>query len=140
MKQFICMVMLAGLVSAVKAQDVITLKTGETLNGKVSEVGVNEIKYYKATNLTGPVYVTGKADVAQITYANGSTDVFGASQSAALSNNVVVVPQQQPQTVIIQQPVPRYRYYNPFPVIVPHIDLGRIGFGHRDYGHRGRHH
>ncbi|WP_162944821.1 hypothetical protein [Flavisolibacter nicotianae] len=141
MKQFICLLVLVGFVSAMKAQDVITLKTGEIINGKVSEVGINEIKYYKATNLTGPEYVTGKTNVAQVQYANGTKDVFGATVSNQPANNVVVVPQTTPQTVIIEQPVRQYRYYNPFPIVIPHIDLGHhVDIGFRSYGHHGRHH
>lgn len=125
--------------TTVNAQDVITLKSGITINGKVSEVGINEIKYYKAENLQGPVYVTGKADVAQIAYSNGAKDVFasGGMQQATpqQSPNVIVVPQQAPQTVIVERSYRRPWTSCVYPFFTPHIDLGHINFG----GHGGRH-
>jgi hypothetical protein len=58
----------------VKAQDIITFSTGENINAKVVEVGVNEIRYYKSANLQGPLYTAMKTDIFQITYANGVRD------------------------------------------------------------------
>lgn len=136
----------ASLLAAatLNAQDVITLKTGAIINGKVAEVGINEIKYYKAENLQGPVYVTSKADITQIAYANGTKDVFavtGTQQTTATQPNVVVVPQQQPQTVYVDR---RYRRgWAPYvyPIITPHIDLSHhVSIGHGGGHHGGRHH
>lgn len=128
------------IAGALQAQDVITLKTGTTINGKVAEVGINEIKYYKAENLQGPVYVTSKADVAQIAYANGAKDIFpntGTQQATVVqqSPNVVVVP-QQPQTVYVERPYRRPWTSYVYPIITPHIDLGH----HVSIGHGGGHH
>ena len=112
-------------------QDIITLRSGETINAKVVEVGTTEIRYYKADNADGPVYVASKSDVAQIMYANGTKDVF------------------QAQTA---QPIVRTRvyckrtgrgFYRPYvyPIITPHIDLGHHGvFGGNHGGHYGGHH
>lgn len=131
--------------TTLNAQDVITLKSGTTINAKVSEVGINEIKYYKAENPQGPVYVTSKADVAQIAYSNGAKDVFasgGTQQAITQQNpNVVVVPQQQPQTVIVERPYRRPWTSYVYPIITPHIDLGHINFGGHGGGHgrRGHH-
>ena len=120
-----------------KAQDVVILRNGETISAKVAEVGINEIKYYKASNLQGPVYVASKADVAQINYSNGTKDVF-----PSVSNPQVSAPQQasnavvgtQPQTVIVEQRV--RRRWSFIPIFLPHIDIGH----HINLGHHGRHH
>ena len=121
------------------AQDFITLKTGEIINAKVSEVGINEIRYYKTTNLTGPVYVTSKGDVAQITYANGTTDIINVNTTNATTGNVSAG--SPTQTVLNRKPVRRSRSYFRLPLFIPHIDLGRhIDFGHHSYSHHRRHH
>lgn len=139
MKQFIAagLLLLGGQV--LKAQDVISLKSGETINGKVSEVGINEIKYYKASNLQGPVYVVSKADVAQITYQNKTVDVFNtnpaAIQNATASNPSVVVVTQPPTERVIVQQQPFYRRYG-WPVVLDaHLPL----FSHHDDHYYSRH-
>lgn len=71
MKQSLAFVVMLLSASMIYSQDIITLRTGETINGRISEVGINEIRYYKSDNPDGPVYVTSKADVAEIVYANG---------------------------------------------------------------------
>lgn len=136
MKQlFVFMTMLLSA-SMLCAQDIITLRTGETIKGKVSEVGINEVKYYKSSNLQGPVYVAAKSDVTQIVYQNGSTDVFDAQQPTT-----VIVQQPVPQTVIVEQPYRRRTIWNSgrrYPIVSTHIDLGQHG-GHYSSHHR-RHH
>ena len=131
------------LVSAgvLKAQDMIVFKNGETISAKVAEVGINEIKYYKASNLQGPVYVASKTDVTQITYSNGTKDVFPVVSNTQLSvsqqpSNTVVV--TQPQTVVVERRVRRSWPY--IPVFLPHIDIGHnIDLGHHGRGHHGHH-
>ncbi len=133
MKQLFAVLVMLLSASMLFAQDVITLRNGETINGKVAEVGTTEIRYYKADNADGPVYVASKSEVVQIVYANGSKDVFNTQASAN-------------QNAANQNYSKRYRrgYNRPFlyPIITPHIDLGRhINVGHRSYGgHHGRRH
>jgi hypothetical protein len=134
--------------SLLYSQDVITLKIGEAVNGKVAEVGINEIKYYKSTNLNGPVYIVSNADVAQITYQNGTKDVFTSGTSSAQQNitsptpNTVVVQQTLPQVVVVERPVRRGVWPYVYPLFVPHIDLGHhLDLGHYSGGHHaGGHH
>ena len=57
-------------------QDVITKKTGDEIQAKVSEVGSIEIKYKKFDNLEGPTFAILKSDVFMIKYENGTKDVF----------------------------------------------------------------
>ena len=154
MKQLISVLMLLFTASILKAQDVITLKSGETINGKVTEVGISEIKYYKASNLQGPVYVLIKTDVAQVQYQNKTVEVFnntityynGSSPVTTGSNNqqpnVVVIEQPVPQTVYVQRP---YYRSNPWPYAIGHglFDTPiSFGGGHHGYyvGHHDGHH
>ena len=137
MKQLFAVLVMLLSASMLFAQDVITLRSGETINGKVAEVGTTEIRYYKADNAEGPVYVASKSEVSQIVYANGTKDVFQAP---------------------VAQPIARTRvygrrtgrgFYRPYvyPIVTPHsdlghhIDLGHHGFGrHYGGGHHGGHH
>jgi hypothetical protein len=68
------------------AQDQIILTSGEEIRGKVTEVGVNEIKYYKAANLNGPVYVLKRSEVFMIKYENGNKDVFNGEIRKSAEN------------------------------------------------------
>ena len=76
MKTILFMIFLFLSSGFLNAQGVVILKNGEIISAKVAEVGINEIKYYKTSNLQDPVYVASKADVAQINYSNGTKDVF----------------------------------------------------------------
>lgn len=143
MKQIFLIGLFLAAADFLKAQDIITLKTGEIIRAKVTEVGVNEVKYYKTGNLQGPLYVTSKADVALIVYTNGMKDVFTNADnqpSSSPSSNVIVVPQQAPQTVVVKRSARRGWPYI-YPWFVPHIDLGHhIDVGHHDGGHGGGYH
>lgn len=137
---FLC-VLLLGSFSFIRAQDQITLKSGETINAKVAEVGINEIKYYKASNAQGPVYVINKADVGQITYQNKTTDVFNNNPvNNGQSSTVVTQPVQE--RVIIER-VPSYYRLSPWAflghiAIDSHWPIGHYYYGY--YGHHGGHH
>lgn len=136
MKQLFSFIMMLLSASFVCAQDIITLRTGETINAKVSEVGIYEVRYFKSSNINGPVYVAAKADISQIVYENGNKDVFYAT---AQQPTTVIV--QQPQTVYAEQPVRRRNLWNSgwwYPVVVSHIDLGHHG-GYYYGGHHGGH-
>lgn len=64
------------------SQDLIILKTGDEIKGKVIKVGVSEIEYKKETN--SPVYAIKKSEVFIIKYENGSKDVFTNTESPAI--------------------------------------------------------
>lgn len=59
-----------------KSQDTIRFTRGETKAVKVMEIGINEIKYVRFDNPTGPTYTVNKYDVQSIKFANGQIDVF----------------------------------------------------------------
>ena len=62
------------------AQDVITTKKGEDIFSKVIEITLNEVKYRKQDNLSGPLISILKSDVIMIRYENGSKDIFNQSE------------------------------------------------------------
>lgn len=69
--------------SALSAQDIITLKNGNTIPAVVEEIGVSEIRYKPYDNPDGPVYVIPKANVLMIQYENGNTETFANAASSS---------------------------------------------------------
>jgi hypothetical protein len=70
------------------ACDKILLKTGEEIEAKVEEIGINEIKYKKCDNINGPLISISKDDVFMITYSNGTKDVIKTSEKKTITENV----------------------------------------------------
>lgn len=66
--------------------DKILLKTGEEIEAKVLEIGVQEIKYKNCTNLQGPTISILKSDAFMITYSNGSKEVFKEASQKSTAN------------------------------------------------------
>lgn len=132
MKRLFAFLVMLLSASMLYAQDTITLKNGETINGKVAEVGVNEIRYYKSDNPDGPVYVTNKFDVIQVVFANGNKDVFTTQATKPV----------KPTRAYARGG--RRNFYRPYvySLIIPHIDFGHHEFfgGHHGGGHYGGHH
>lgn len=56
------------------SQDIIQKKNGDSITSKITEIGINEIKYYRYDNLDGPLYIIAKDEVVQIDFENGSTE------------------------------------------------------------------
>jgi hypothetical protein len=67
---------LINMLNIALAQDIITLKNGDEINAKVTEIELNAIKYKKFDNQAGPTYTVSKADVFMIKYENGTKDIF----------------------------------------------------------------
>ena len=79
--------------SALSAQDIITLKNGNTIPAVVEEIGVSEIRYKPYDNPDGPVYAIPKANVLMIQYENGNTETFvNAAPSGHPADFMVTVP------------------------------------------------
>lgn len=62
------------------SQDIITKKSGEDIQAKISEVNQTEIKYKKFDNLDGPTFTLLKSDVLMMRYENGTKDIFNQSE------------------------------------------------------------
>jgi hypothetical protein len=67
--------LLLGIVS-LQAQDKIYKKDGQIISAKVTEVGVDEIKYLLYEEITGPVYVIEKMLLIKIVFANGRVETY----------------------------------------------------------------
>lgn len=62
------------------AQDVIVTLQAERIDAKVMEVSESEIKYKKASNPDGPLFVLSTDKISSILYANGEVQLFGQTQ------------------------------------------------------------
>ena len=67
--------------------DIIVLKSGSILIGKVEEIGQNEIKYRKCNNLNGPIISISKSDVSVIIYTNGTHEIFTSTNATVSGYN-----------------------------------------------------
>ncbi len=68
--------------------DVIILRNGQEIKGKVLEIGQNEIKYKDCSNLNGPTISKNKNEVLKINYSNGTSTIM--EESKIDSNNITV--------------------------------------------------
>lgn len=133
MKTFISLAIVFLSFKAI-SQDSIILHSGQVIGGKVSEITQSEVKYRKAGNPDGPLYVLNKSDISVIEYKNGSRDVFSSDNTAnnGQGNQLQAQQQQQYQQ---QQPV-QNNYYVPAPrpsvnvVVAPPVIAPPVfGFG-----------
>jgi hypothetical protein len=60
------------------SQDVIVKKDGTSIDVKVEQISVKEIKYYKYDNLDGPSYIINKSEVVIINFENGSFELINS--------------------------------------------------------------
>lgn len=84
MNKFILTICLLFSSLRLLADDVIVLRNGDIIQGVVTEVLANEIKYRKASNPNGPIYTEPKASVLSIRYANGEIDKFGEGNNSSV--------------------------------------------------------
>ena len=68
--------------------DVIILRNGQEIKGKVLEIGQSEIKYKDCSNLNGPTISKNKNEVLKINYSNGTSTIMEESKTD--SNNITV--------------------------------------------------
>jgi len=76
---------LAATTMVMRAQDIITKTNGDEIKAKVTEVDLNEVKYKRFENLSGPTYTMAKSDIFMIKYENGEKDVFKKSSGESSS-------------------------------------------------------
>lgn len=74
-------------ISFLKAQDLIYKKDNSVLVVKITEIGLDEIKYKDFAKPDGPVLVIDKAEVKKIKYENGKEEMMIKSQENAYADN-----------------------------------------------------
>lgn len=85
MKKLLLISFFFALSIKINAQkDQVTLKTGETLTGKIAEVTPSQIKFLKT--LDGPIYSLNKAEVFMIVYEDGRKQLFEQVNNSIIKN------------------------------------------------------
>lgn len=83
------------------AQDILTKRNGDEMQVKVTEITLDDVKYKRYTNLTGPTFVIAQSDVFMIKYENGDKDLFEKDQ---LTGDISL--RHIPNRNSVQSPVP----------------------------------
>ena len=78
MKYILLFILFVCSSNIIKAQDTLSMRSGENILVKVIEVGTVEVKYKKLDNLNGPVFSMLKSDLLMIKYENGTKDDFSS--------------------------------------------------------------
>ena len=73
--KFLCALLL-GLSTNIFAQDLLVKIDGDSIESKIVEVGINEVRYRQYNYLNGPLYVISKNDISKIVFENGSTEFY----------------------------------------------------------------
>jgi hypothetical protein len=81
-KVFLVLLIFAGTMFKIDAQDLITKKNGDEIRAKVIEIDSDVIKYKLYDNREGPTYVLPKSEIFRIKYESGRIEVFDTTQSA----------------------------------------------------------
>lgn len=97
---FILVMLMTG---TVMAQDVITLKNGDEINGKVTKVSSTEIEYKLASNPDGPTYTKPVAEIFMVKYANGQKDVFNNTPAQAAEQQGLPTNTMQPSSYTLER-------------------------------------
>ena len=76
MKKIKLLFIAISIFANLNAQDIIIKKTGVEIKTKITEVGLDNVKFKKYDNIEGPIYTITKDEIFMIKYENGSKDVF----------------------------------------------------------------
>lgn len=76
MKKLLLTLFLLISVFGLFAQDSILKINGETISAKVLEIGTDNVKYKKFSNIDGPLYSISKDEIKEILFKNGDKESF----------------------------------------------------------------
>ena len=95
MRRSFFILIVAMLVSTVNtmAQDVITLKNGDEIKAKVTEISASEIKYKRFENLDSTSIIIPIADVFFINYENGMREIINPAIEPSTEQPKANIPQ-----------------------------------------------
>ena len=100
MNKFLIPLFVALCASYVLAQDIIHMKSGNSVEAEIVEKTDEKIRFKKFDNLDGPIYVVKMQKVSSVTYASGATESFEPAPAPIPE----AVPEPIPEPV--SEPVP----------------------------------
>ena len=80
MKNILLFILFICSSNIIKAQDTLSMRSGENILVKVIEVGTSELKYKKLDNLNGPIFSMLKSDLLIIKYENGTSEDYSKEE------------------------------------------------------------
>ena len=90
MKYILLFILFVCSSNIIKAQDTLSMRSGENILVKVIEVGTTEVKYKKQDNLNGPLFSILKSDLFVIKYENGTKEDFSSIKKIE-GNNLFLI-------------------------------------------------
>ena len=84
MKYILLFILFVCSSNIIKAQDTLSMRSGENILVKVIEVGATEVKYKKQDNLNGPLFSILKSDLSMIKYENGTSEKFSKEEKTKI--------------------------------------------------------
>jgi len=84
MKYILLFILFICSSNIIKAQDTLSMRSGENILVKVIEVGTSEVKYKKLNNLNGPDFSMLKSDLLMIKYENGTKEDFSKEEKTKI--------------------------------------------------------
>jgi len=86
MKYILLFILFICSSNIIKAQDTLSMRSGENILVKVIEVGTTEVKYKKLDNLNGPIFSILKSDLLIVKYENGTKEDFSSIKKIEENN------------------------------------------------------
>ena len=86
MKYILLFILSTCSLNIIKAQDTLSMRSGENILVKVIEVGTTEVKYKKLDNLNGPIFSILKSDLLIVKYENGTKEDFSSIKKIEENN------------------------------------------------------
>ena len=86
MKYILLFILFICSSNIIKAQDTLSMRSGENILVKVIEVGTTEVKYKKLDNLSGPIFSILKSDLLIVKYENGIKEDFSSIKKIEENN------------------------------------------------------
>lgn len=80
MKKLMLLFAVIGIIANLNAQDIVIRKTGDEIKAKITEVGLDNVKYKKFDNLEGSDYIIPRDEIFMIKYENGNNDTLTKSE------------------------------------------------------------
>jgi len=83
----VTVLLFTGGIFSVYASDLIILRDGNVIEGKVTEISSSEIRYKRYDNLDGPTIIIPTTSVLSIRYENGNVEKFTEAVASAGHEN-----------------------------------------------------
>ena len=88
MKKLLLTIILLISVFGLFAQDSIVKINDEIISAKVLEIGTDNVKYKKFSNIDGPLYTISKDEIREIIFENGDKESFSNSLSKTKDSQI----------------------------------------------------